>query len=83
MDDAISMGTEGLAESLEALSDEFADRLAALVEPSCEVSVQVVQKSVEGEDNDMGFQLSPGAIRWMVRAGALVDIDQYLWSSPN
>lgn len=77
LDDAISMGTEGLSEAIEALGDELADRLGGLVKRSCEVAVMVVQE-FDGPEGDKGIHLTAGAIRWIARAGAFFDIDQYV-----
>jgi hypothetical protein len=76
LDDAISMGTEGLSEAIEALGDELADRLAELAKHSCEVAVMVVQEL--DEQGDTGIHLTAGAIRWLARAGAFFDVDQYV-----
>lgn len=81
LDDSISKSTEGLEEAIESLDDELADKLAGLGEMGCAVSIQLVQEFIFDEDNDTGIFLSPGAIRWMSRAGAFLDIDQYLWQT--
>lgn len=80
VDGTISKGTEGLWQVVEALSDEFADKLATLKGRSCEVSLQLVQYfDTEDIDNvDTGIHLTADAVRWIARAGALIDIDQYI-----
>jgi hypothetical protein len=78
LNDEISMGTEGLSEAIEALGGEFADRLAELTTRSCEVALMVVQE-FDDPDGDTGIHLTAGAIQWLARAGAYLDVDQYLW----
>lgn len=74
-------GAEGLSDAIEALSNDFADRLSKLANRFCEVQLMVVQE-LEYE-KDKGIHLTAEAVRWMSRAGASLDIDQYVLSRPR
>ncbi|MDT9593734.1 DUF4279 domain-containing protein [Nocardioides zeae] len=78
-DRRISPGTEELSEAIEELSDDLADRLKELVNRGCFVELRIVQV-FEGdvELDDPGIHLTAAAIRWVARAGALIDVDQYV-----
>ncbi len=77
LDDSIPMGTDALTEAIEALDGELADRLGELARTSCEVSLSVVQEL--DEQSDSGIFLTAAAIGWLARAGAYLDIDQYVF----
>lgn len=76
----ISPGTEGLSEAIEAMSDEVADRMRSLADRSCNVELRLRQ-TFEGDDelDDPGIYLTAPAIRWLARAGGLLDVSQLLW----
>ena len=76
LDDAVPLGTEAFTAAIEALGGELADRLGELARTSCEVSLMVVQEI--DEESDSGIHLTPAAIGWLARAGAYLDIDQYV-----
>ncbi len=70
-------GTEGLSQAIEALGTPFADRLANLKARGCDVVLSVVQELAD-EPESTGLHLSAPAIEWLARAGAALDIDQYV-----
>ncbi|WP_300681091.1 DUF4279 domain-containing protein [Nocardioides sp.] len=74
--ESISGGTEGLSSAIEGLEFGLADALGVLAARSCDVALVVVQEL--DDRGDTGLHLTAPAIRWLARAGALVDVDQYV-----
>ena len=81
LDDAVPWGTEALTAAIEALGGGLADRLGELGRTSCEVDLSVVQEL--DEESDLGIPLTAAAIGWLARAGAYLDIDQYVFLGPD
>ena len=81
LDDAVPLGTEALTAAIEALGGGLADRLGELGRTSCEVDLSVVQEL--DEESDLGIPLTAAAIGWLARAGAYLDIDQYVFLGPD
>lgn len=61
------------------LSDDLADRIANLVaDEHCYSVVRVVQELSSSDSSQTRFYLSATALRWMARARAVLDLDQYV-----
>lgn len=76
-DDSIHRGCYGLAEAIVGLGDDLADRAASLQARGCSVTIYVVQH-IDPEDPDTdGIHVDEGAIAWLARAHASLDVDQY------
>jgi len=69
-------GLYGLSRVLEGLDVELADRARALVGRGCEVGLGMTQEFLDGEEGSDGLNFSLGAVAWLARAGAGIDIDQ-------
>lgn len=74
-------GAFGLPNALEGLSDELAARLGALSSDGCHVVLRVLQEMSADDSSTHGLFLSRAAVRWLARAGAEVDVDQYVLES--
>ncbi|GAA4156527.1 hypothetical protein GCM10022286_06900 [Gryllotalpicola daejeonensis] len=73
-----------LGEAVMKLGNELADRLSLLAQRGASVSVQYVQ-SVHGDADTAakGIWLESGAIAWLARAQASLDIDQYFYADES
>lgn len=75
-------GLYGLTEAVSHLDLDLADRARALVNDGCRVVLGVLQEFSPGEDeSDDGLVLEEDAVLWLARAGASIDIDQYMLRS--
>ena len=76
-------GESGISASIVALGEELAQKLSALPQDECTVSLSIVQK-VFGENDSLalGIHLRVDAMQWLVTAHADIDLDQYFYDTP-
>ncbi|MCL2849522.1 MAG: DUF4279 domain-containing protein [Micrococcales bacterium] len=72
-------GVYGLTGAIERLGVDLADRVRLLVERGCDATVGIYQEFVPNEDESgHGIHLDADAVAWVSRAGASIDVDQYV-----
>jgi hypothetical protein len=72
-------GTAGLDEAILELDTGLANRLAQCSQDGCEVVLGIVQRiPVDDQGWARGLHLSAESLAWLARAGAVLDVDQYV-----
>jgi hypothetical protein len=72
-------GTAGLDAAIADLGDELAVQLGDCASDGCTVVLGLVQEFPPGDTGDStGLHLSASSLAWLARAGAELDVDQYV-----
>lgn len=76
-DDRLHRGCDGLTQAIVNLGDDLADRAASLQARGCVVTISVEQHLDPEDPQTDGIHVDEGAIVWLARAHASLDVDQY------
>lgn len=71
-------GTAGLDLAISELGDDLASRLRQCRRDGCAVVLGIVQRIADDDGTSRGLHLSQESLSWLARAGAALDIDQYV-----